>query len=86
MRRKPRFGMMVHGPCEGGYNRYIAASGHSAYVSTPDGYGNEYFICSSRVNLASKAQAEAAAMKDCEAGRKKYKVAIFGRCEVLASK
>lgn len=86
VRRKPRFGMMVHGPCAGGYDKYIAASGHSAYVSTPDGYGNEYFICSWRMNFPSKAQAEATAMKDCEAGLKKYKFPIFGRCQVLASK
>lgn len=86
VRRAPRFGTMVHGPCEGGYDRYVAASGHSAYVSTPDGYGNEHFICSWRLNFPSKAAAEEMALKDCEAGLKKYKVPIFGRCAVLASK
>lgn len=86
VRRKPRFGTMVHGPCAGGYDKYIAAHGHSAYVSTPDGYGNENFICSWRLNFPSKAAAEEMALKDCLAGRKKYKVPIFGRCDVLASK
>jgi hypothetical protein len=86
VKRKPRFGNMVHGPCAGGYDKYIAASGHSAYVTTPNGYGNEHFICSWRLNFPSKAKAEEMAMKDCQAGLKKYKVPIFGRCEVIASK
>ncbi len=86
VRRKPRFGTMVHGPCAGGYDQYIAAHGHSAYVTTPNGYGNENFICSWRLNFPSKAKAEEMAIRDCQAGLKKYKFPIFGRCEVIASK
>lgn len=86
VRRRHIFHNLETGPCKDGYKQYVAASGHSAYASSPSGFGNEAYLCSWRLNLASKAKAEEAAMNDCKAGVKRHKGQVFGPCEVIASK
>jgi hypothetical protein len=86
VKRKHVFDNLEYGPCKNGYRQYVAASGHSAYASSPSGFGNEVYVCSWRLNFATKAKAEAAAMADCKAGVKKWKDEVFGPCEIIASK
>jgi hypothetical protein len=86
VKRRHIFDNLEYGPCKNGYRQYVAASGHSAYASSPSGFGNEAYVCSWRVNLATKAKAEAAAMADCQAGLRKYKGDVFGPCGIVASK
>lgn len=86
VRRRHIFDNLEYGSCRNGWKQYVAASGHSAYASSPSGFGNEAYVCSWRLNFKSKAQAEEAAMKDCKAGLKQYKHEVFGPCEVIASK
>lgn len=53
-------------PCTKAYNAYVAASGHSAYATTPYmRVGSLYMICGSRVNAPSQKAAEDAALKSC---------------------
>ncbi|MDQ6436935.1 hypothetical protein RB623_23030 [Mesorhizobium sp. LHD-90] len=76
----------MEGGCEKAYKAYVAAAGHSAYASTMNGPGIYNFVCGARVNVGSQAAAEKAAVSDCEAGRKKYKVKFIGGCKIVASK
>jgi hypothetical protein len=85
VRRKPYFPALMTGGCDGAYQQYIAARGHAAYASTPDGPEIEGIVCASAGGASQKA-AEATALKSCEAGRKKYKVDTVGRCIIFASK
>ncbi|WP_292545796.1 hypothetical protein [Mesorhizobium sp.] len=74
-------------PCTKAYNAYVAASGHSAYATTP--YSRVislYIICGSRLNAPSQKAAEELALKSCQATRNSYKVTTGGGCEVAASK
>ena len=74
-------------PCTKAYNAYVAASGHSAYATTPYmRVTSLYMICGSRVNAPSQKAAEDAALKSCQAGRSKWKVTTGGACEIAASK
>ena len=74
------------GGCEKAYKAYVAAAGHSAYAATMSGPGIYNFVCGARIDVGSQAAAEKAAVADCEAGRKKYKVKFIGGCKVVASK
>jgi len=86
VKRRHIFDNLEYGPCKDGYRKYVAAGGHSAYASSPSGFGNESYVCSWRLNFATKAKAEAAALADCRAGVKRYKHEVFGPCEIVASK
>ncbi|WP_187972937.1 hypothetical protein [Aquibium microcysteis] len=86
VKRRHIFDNLEYGPCKDGYRKYVAAGGHSAYASSPSGFGNEAYVCSWRLNFATKAKAEAAALADCRAGVKRYRHEVFGPCEVVASK
>nr|WP_245465501.1 hypothetical protein [Mesorhizobium sp. M6A.T.Ce.TU.016.01.1.1] len=74
-------------PCTKAYNAYVAASGHSAYATTPYmRVTSLYIICGSRLNAPSQKAAEELALKSCQATRNSYKVTTGGGCEVAASK
>ncbi|MER9894008.1 hypothetical protein NKJ40_18345 [Mesorhizobium sp. M0119] len=74
-------------PCTKAYNAYVAASGHSAYATTPySRVRSLYIICGSRLNAPSQKAAEDTAMKSCQATRNRYKVTTGGACEIAASK
>ncbi|MGX9179568.1 hypothetical protein [Mesorhizobium sp. BHbdii] len=69
------------------YKAYVAASGHSAYATTPySRVRSLYIICGSRLNAPSQKAAEDLAMKSCKATRSYYKVTTGGGCEIAASK
>ncbi len=74
-------------PCTKAYRAYVAASGHSAYATTP--YARVvsiYILCGARLNAPSQKVAEELAMKSCVATRAHYKVTNGGGCEIAASK
>ncbi|CCV12623.1 hypothetical protein [Mesorhizobium sp. STM 4661] len=74
-------------PCTKTYNAYVAASGHSAYATTPySRVVSLYIICGSRLNAPSQQAAEELALKSCQATRNSYKVTTGGGCEIAASK
>ncbi|WP_029354545.1 MULTISPECIES: hypothetical protein [Mesorhizobium] len=74
-------------PCTKAYKAYVAASGHSAYATTPySRVRSLYIICGSRLNAPSQKAAEDLAMKSCKATRSYYKVTTGGGCEIAASK
>ncbi|WP_245268932.1 hypothetical protein [Mesorhizobium loti] len=74
-------------PCTKAYKAYVAASGHSAYATTPyTRVMSLYILCGSSLNAPSQKVAEAAAMKSCVATRAHYKVTNGGGCEIAASK
>ena len=74
------------GDCQKTYNKYVAATGHSAYAQTVLGRTDEFFICGSHLNAKSQQAAEAQALKNCEGARKYYKVKVTGPCSIAASK
>jgi hypothetical protein len=85
-RRKVRFAYGTTGGCKSGYEKYVAASGHSAYAATPDGWRAEHIVCGWTMNAPSKAAAEKQALKTCNEGLRKYKVKTIPLCELAASK
>ena len=72
------------GGCKKAYDRYVRASGHSAYASTPM-YASEAFHCGTAMNAGSQKAAEKAALGLCESAKKRYKV-VSGPCLIYASK
>ena len=80
------FPLGTRGGCGKAYKDYIAASGHSAYASTPIAVMTEYFICGVFVNAKSQQAAEDMAMRSCQGGLKKYKFQTSGACSIAASK
>ena len=73
--------------CTKAYNAYVAASGHSAYATTPYmRVTSIYIICGAHLNAQSQKAAEDLAMKSCKATRAHYKVTTGGACEIAASK
>jgi hypothetical protein len=73
--------------CTKAYNAYVAASGHSAYATTPYmRVTSLYIICDAHLNAPSQKAAEEAALKSCKATRSYYKVTTGGACEIAASK
>lgn len=85
-RHKVRFPYGTTGGCKSGYDQYVAASGHSAYAATPDGWRAEHIVCGWTINASSKGAAEKQAIKTCQEGLKKYKVKTIPHCELMASK
>lgn len=74
-------------PCDKAYKAYVAASGHSAYATTPySRVVSLYILCGTQLNAPSQKVAEALAMKSCTATRAHYKVTNGGACEIAASK
>ncbi|WP_322418537.1 hypothetical protein [Mesorhizobium huakuii] len=74
-------------PCTKAYKAYVAASGHSAYATTPySRVVSLYILCGARLNAPSQKVAEELAMKSCLATRAHYKVTNGGACEIAASK
>jgi hypothetical protein len=74
-------------PCTKAYKAYVAASGHSAYATTPySRVVSLYILCGTQLNAPSQKVAEALAMKSCVATRAHYKVTNGGACEIAASK
>lgn len=74
-------------PCTKVYKAYVAASGHSAYATTP--YSRVislYILCGAKLNAPSQKVAEELAMKSCLTTRAHYKVTNGGACEIAASK
>lgn len=88
VRRKVIFGKWGKNDCREYHKRYIAASGHSAYASTPMHYRGETSVCGANYNSGSKSQAEQRALEACQRGIKKFKLrfGVEGRCEIMASK
>ncbi|WP_256749562.1 hypothetical protein [Mesorhizobium sp. Mes31] len=74
-------------PCTKAYKAYVAASGHSAYATTPySRVVSLYILCGARLNAPSQKVAEELAMKSCLGTRAHYKVTNGGACEIAASK
>ena len=74
-------------PCNKAYKAYVAASGHSAYATTPYYRTVDlYIICGAGLNAATQKAAEERALKSCETTRSHYKVTSIGICQVAASK
>ena len=74
-------------PCTKNFNAYVAASGHSAYATTP--YArimSSYIVCGANLNAPSQKAAEELAMKSCLTARGHYKVTTGGGCEIATSK
>ncbi|BCG89360.1 hypothetical protein MesoLj113c_54700 [Mesorhizobium sp. 113-3-9] len=74
-------------PCTRTYKAYVAASGHSAYATTPYArIRSSYIVCGAHLNAPSVKVAEDLAMKSCVATRSHYKVTTGGGCEIALSK
>lgn len=90
VRRKVMFNASMTGGCGGMHKRYIAASGHSAFASTPINYFYGTNICAVGLNAPSTKAAEDRALASCRAGLKKYKSAgeqgPKGPCLIFMSK
>jgi hypothetical protein len=84
VRRAVMFAMGTTGGCMNRYKGYVAASGHSAYVSTPM-YGMEGYHCGTAINAASQKAAEERALRECNNAKKRWKPKT-GPCEVMMSK
>ncbi|PSJ61304.1 hypothetical protein [Pseudaminobacter soli (ex Li et al. 2025)] len=80
------FSPYLQGNCREAYDAYVAAPGHSAYASTVSGRNIPYFICGLHRNAPSQKQAEEFALKNCEAGLRKYKFRTASACNIVASK
>ena len=74
--------------CTKAYNAYIAANGHSAYATTFYSRVDElYIIWGAKLNAQSQKAAEEIALRNCQAGLKKWKVTTAsGGCAIAASK
>ncbi len=88
VKRRIMFTGFTQGGCKGLYQRYVAASGHSAYSATTiDYFYGGAFICAAGLNAGSQAEAERRAVAECKRSREKYKTAQpSGPCVVYASK
>ncbi len=63
----------VSGGCKKLYNRYIKASGHSAFAASPRGRFADG-VCGVGIYRGSKRAAESAAMKACTGGLKRFRM------------
>ena len=74
--------------CTKAYNAFVAASGHSAYATTfYSRVVDLYIICGTKLDAPSQKAAEDVALRNCQAGLKKWKVrTASGGCEIAASK
>jgi hypothetical protein len=84
VRSRPHFG--DGGGCNKAWSQYVAASGHSAYATTPYDRMAEAIICGSSINAGSKAAAETNALAQCNAGLKRWKMSVVRKCGISASK
>ena len=74
-------------PCTRDYKAYVAASGHSAYATTPySRVRSLYIICGVKLNMPSQKSAEELALKSCEGTVARHKVTTGGNCAIAASK
>lgn len=78
------FSASMTGGCKALYHRYVKASGHSAYASTPM-YQTETFHCAAQLNAGSQKAAENLALASCKRAKKRYKIPS-GPCIVFMSK
>ena len=85
VRSRPYLGDSTGG-CTKVWKQYVAASGHSAYATTPYSRMAEAIICGSSINAGSKAAAEARALDQCNAGLKHWKMSAVRKCALSASK
>ncbi len=74
--------------CYKAYLAYVASGGHSAYATT---YYSRvvdlYIICGAKLDAPSQKAAEDIALRNCQAGLKKYKVRLAsGGCAIAVSK
>ena len=83
--RGPHFAPGTQGGCQPLYKKYLAARGHAAYASTPGG-GYVPVICGTSFSAGSREAAERTALKSCQNGLGRYKVAALRNCEIVASK
>jgi hypothetical protein len=74
--------------CYKSYLAYVAASGHSAYATTLyNRVVDIYIICRTKLNAPSQKAAEEMALRNCQAGVKKWKVTLgSGGCQIAVSK
>jgi hypothetical protein len=86
VRWTPFFVRGTTGGCQSMWERYVKASGHSAYAMTPQSWSVEGSICGAAYNAGSKSAAESRALSQCEAGLKRWKMNVQRRCEIAASK
>jgi hypothetical protein len=84
VRSRPNLGDT--GPCRKAWEQYVAASGHSAYATTPYSRMVEAIICGSHINASSKVAAETNALANCNAGLKRWKMNVVRSCAIAASK
>ena len=74
-------------PCTKAYKAYVAASGHSAYATTPySRVVSLYIHCGIGLNAPTQAAAEDRALKSCQGTRARLKVTTGGACEIASSK
>lgn len=76
------------GECNTAYKAYVAASGHSAYATTfYSRVVDLYIVCGTKLNAPSQKAAEDMALRNCQAGLKKWKLTTAsGGCAISASK
>ncbi len=90
VRRRVLYTREMSGGCGKMYKQYVAASGHSAFASTPIDYFYGSSVCATALNAPSAKAAEERAMASCRAGAKKYKsageIGVSGACEIFMSK
>ncbi|MDA4844707.1 hypothetical protein [Hoeflea poritis] len=88
-RALPLSNTVAKGDCPSAARAYINASGHSAYASTDitaaayQGLGG---VCGVALNKKSVEEAEALAIRHCQAGTQKWSRSFAGKCEIHASK
>jgi len=83
----PVRGSDPNSPCNKAWKAYVAASGHSAYATTPYTRVRDIaIICGQVINAKTQAAAEERALANCQSGLKKWKLTLGGRCEIAASK
>jgi len=90
VRRRVLYTREMSGGCGKMYKQYVAASGHSAFASTPIDYFYGSSVCAAAFNAPSAKAAEERAMASCRSGAKKYKsageIGVSGACEIFMSK
>lgn len=86
VKHRVMFTMDMVGGCAKMWQRYVAASGHSAFAVTPTSPTSEGFICGANFNAGSQAAAEKTALGQCNAGLKRWKINAVRLCVISASK
>jgi hypothetical protein len=88
VRFSPERGSGPKSECNVAYKAYVAASGHSAYATTfYSRVVDLYIICGAKLNAPSQKAAEEMALRNCQAGLKRWRVkTASGGCAIAASK